>query len=264
MFAPIMSVALNLNETSEFEFGYKRVVSKPSYYSLRNNVSFHTPYLYESGNPLLKDEYTDKYYANYRNGKHYFELYFRSTNNFRSLVFDRYYVDEPVIIVKPVNIGRLNSVSILASSSYDFGKFLFNGSIAFSQQFLEYEMEKYNTPLVNVNIKGTYHLSTSFDATLKGFFNTNGNSRLSYVKDDCYVNFSIRKAFLKKKLNLSIYVEDIFNSSTESWALGLSDINVLKYNKKDTRRIGFVLSLDFDSAKGQYKGNRSSSEIDRL
>ena len=47
------------NEKMNMALSYRRVVNRPSYYQLRGDVQYNSPYSYEAGNPLLQNTYID-------------------------------------------------------------------------------------------------------------------------------------------------------------------------------------------------------------
>ncbi len=263
-FSPLLNIDWHFNDQYTMSLGYKRVVKRPSYYQLRSSVSFSSPYLYESGNPHLKDCFENRVYWNLTAGKIYAELYYTSIRGFYSMMFDQYSDHEAIIVVKPQNIGTLDAINFLLSSNLKWQQLSLGMSLLLTKQYFHFQATGYNTPFARFNLKAAYEFSKTMTVSFNSSYQTPGNVRITKQQSSFKSDFNLNMKCLNSQLYLSFFVNDVFNTSREYWSVDINNISMVKKNRKDSRQVGMRLTYNFGGHKVKYGGNTDSAEIDRL
>lgn len=244
---------------------YQNNTERPSYYQLRNNIQYNTPYLYETGNPYLrpvkmnslslslkwKDLIVESIYNNYKD----------------QILFLPKQYSNTIMILQPINLERSHNISISAIYSLRTSKIWKpNLEVALSKDFLEMGMSKlkYNEPMCFFRLRNDFTLPHNLQIGLYAMYNTRGNSSGDYKYQNFRSDLYLSRSFLNNNLRINLRCNDLFNSSRIKRYTYVD--NAFFYKKEDTDSRGLLLSVSyrFNQTKNKYKGTRASSEIDRL
>ena len=75
------------------------------------------------------------------------------------------------------------------------------------------------------------------------------------------LNINLTKSFLKNKIELGIYAEDVLNQNIARYSGNINNINMWQYEDQDRRNIGIELTWRFNSYKNTYKGKTSGQKV---
>jgi iron complex outermembrane recepter protein len=235
----------------------RRTIQRPVYENLNPFPRFIDQYIYESGNPSLKPQFTNNYEAN---------ISFEDRPIF---AFGRNYVNDiftSVVYQDPKN-------PLISYRTYDnLGKnqetyFRILGAIPPGKKYFfvagaQYSLNQYEGLLDNKPFtfeRGswrffTYHqlkIDDRSTVSLNGFMLVNGQQQFYELGNFGQVGISFNRQFIHKKLMLSAQFNDLFFTNNYGFTLNQGNINAIGNRQSDTRRFGINLRYNF----GQKKRN---------
>ncbi len=251
------------NDDIHATISYERKITYPSYNLLRSNIQYSSPYIYESGNPLLLPQMQNVFtgifgykdvraiigYTIYEDCiTHIIELY-----NGRS-----------VVLVKPDNIKGVKNSSFALSYTPTVGLWLPNFEFGVRWQHLSLSGKTYDKPVFKVRLNNSFSFPHEWFLAVNATWWSEGNSGIYLYKSSLQTNVNISKMLFDKKLTISLMVNDIFKTDKTKWYVDYSNIVADYARYDDTRYVQLTLRYNFNTAKSRYKGDSSSDEKQRL
>lgn len=243
---PSLSIGQIINEDNKMDFSISRRINRPSYTDLNPVRWYSDQYFYYSGNPDLIPELAWIYSLTYRlKNKYIFSVTYNQSLNFMNR---RLSIDDNGITIKSQsdNFGNRHRFDFTISTPfklYPFWDILFFSDVSYttypiSELSGEKQLSQWATTLMlqqDISLPKEYKINISaqwFSSELLGIYSSQPSG---------YVDFGIKKSFLKKKLVAQLTISDIFNTNRYK-AHSLSGIIDYRYNDKpDSRRFGLTL-----------------------
>lgn len=253
------------DEKINMSLSYRRVVNRPSYYQLRGDIQYNSPYSYEVGNPLLKNTYIDdiNYTVSYSNLN--FMASYKSYHNKTLFTIDQY-ENKAITMSGFTNVDGFKKISIASVWDPTFFK-VWNPEveIGFEKQFLKLRNKSvantYNRPYFYVSLYNILKLPLNYSFVVQAKYWTSYNSGVSYEYSGMFVDAFIQKYFMNKKMVIKIGAENIFNTSKEEWEMMYNSINFKKRAYNDNRFIYLSFTYNFHNTKKYAgKGTRNSEQ----
>lgn len=253
------------DEKINMSLSYRRVVNRPSYYQLRGDIQYNSPYSYEVGNPLLKNTYIDdiNYTVSYSNLN--FMASYKSYHNKTLFTIDQY-ENKAITMSGFTNVDGFKKISIASVWDPTFFK-VWNPEveIGFEKQFLKLRNKSvantYNRPYFYVSLYNILKLPLNYSFVVQAKYWTSYNSGVSYEYSGMFVDAFIQKYFMNKKMVIKIGAENIFNTSKEEWEMMYNSINLKKRAYNDNRFIYLSFTYNFHNTKKYAgKGTRNSEQ----
>ena len=273
---PTASVHYNVNETNGIGVSYKRSIQRPRYESLNPFRYYITENNYIGGNPDLVPAIEDKLVFSYDfKNKLFFELYYQNQKNSLDHLTIQ---DNAESILKSVN------ANLIRSFQYSFDILFYDSltpwwwaQISTSSYYLANEFFALES-LQNTYLNDTFgqYIQAFSQFTLSNDKSTTADVTAMYIssfvhgnqffKNQSSVNISLRKEFWDKRANLTIGVDDVFNT--------LNDVALVTryynqdnyfYTNRESRllRIGFKYNFGNARLRDNSKAIRME-ESDRL
>jgi len=240
---------------------YRRTILRPAYENLNPSVRIIDPFLYETGNPGLLPQFNNNYEANIsvderpilalgmNDTKDIFSqvIYSADTNtkiSFRT--YDNFGSNREIYarVLGAIPPGKKFFFVVVAQYNHNFYKGLYeNKALAFkkgSWTFFTYQNLKV-TPLTQVSINGFLRLKGQQQFYELGTF---GELRLS-----------VNQQLMNKKLNLTLFVNDIFKTNKNEFSIDQGSIHATGEREGDTRRFGINLRYNFGIRKKEDNNN---------
>ena len=95
----------------------------------------------------------------------------------------------------------------------------------------------------------TFKLTPTTQLTLNGFARFKGQLQFYELSSFGAVNFSVNQQLMKRKLNISASINDIFLTNNNDFTINQGSINATGFRKGDTRRFGLNLRYNFGFRK---------------
>lgn len=256
------------NEKMNMALSYRRVVNRPSYYQLRSDVQYNSPYSYEAGNPLLQNTYIDdiSYTVSYLdlNLIASYKLY-----HDKILFTIDQFEDKAITFSRFTNMDGFKKFSIASVWDPTFFK-IWNPEIevGFEKQFFKLNngnaVKSYNRPYLYVSLYNIIRFPHTISFVTQAKYWTSYNSGISCEYSGMFVDAYIQKYFFDKTMVLKIGAENIFNTNKDKWEMAFNTVNYKKNANNDSRFIYISFIYNFHNAKKYTGKGTRNSERNRL
>lgn len=234
---------------------YRRTISRPAYDYLNPSTRYIDPYLFETGNPTLRPQFTHNYEANIsvderpilaigvNQTKDIFNQVVYEADSSRAQAFRTW-----------DNLGKNKEVYFRALGAIPPGGRYF--IVAGAQYNLNhYEGLYQNKPLSfrrgtwSMFTYQTFNVTPLTRLTLNGFVRFKGQQGFYELTTFGALNMSISQQMFKKKLTITLGIQDMFYTNKNEFVLAQGSVNAYGVRKGDTRRGSLNLRYNFGIRK---------------
>ncbi|MBR4325040.1 MAG: TonB-dependent receptor [Bacteroidales bacterium] len=261
---PSASIATQLGVVQTM-LSYSEKIRRPTYFELRNSVSYTSRYHREYGDPKLKPAIIRDLSLMTSAGFMQLGVSYTNTSNYIALWQTVEPQNPEVEKVVPINIKNLPTLGIQFAAAPEFGFYSPNFEVMFQKQWLDGVSEgvtkSFSKPFCKVTFENSFSFDNGWYFEVDCYYNGKGNYEYVYLSRD-YFNFEayIEKSFLNDALSVEIGVVDIFyktrNDIRLSTETGFLDI----HKKSDSREFTLTVKYRFNHAKSKYKGAGAGNE----
>ncbi|MDD3740347.1 MAG: TonB-dependent receptor [Bacteroidales bacterium] len=238
---------------------YRRTISRPGYDMLNPSINFVDQFMYESGNPALKPQFTDNIELNvsfedmpvFAIGRNY------TTDIFSGVVYQN--PDNPDIAVRTYdNLGKSKETYLRGIIGIPpGGKYFF--ALGAQYNINEYD-GIYDGEALQYSRAGwrffTFHALKLFANTrisFSGFMMINGQMDFYELNNFGGLNVGIRQTFFDDKLTIGIQARDILGTMLVGYEINQGSINAWGDRYTDNRKIGINIRYSFGLSKRDDK-----------
>ena len=240
---------------------YRKSISRPPYDYLNPFPKYVNQYLYETGNPNLKPQFTQNLEANvsvdekpiialgYNDTKDIFANVMYQSDSVKSIAYKTY-----------DNLGANKEIYFRALGVIPPGrKYFFVLGVQYNHNLYNGEYE--NLPLLYKRGSWTFFtfhnlkLNKLTNITLNGFVKFKGQQQFYDLATFGSLNTSINHKFLKEKLTVSLSCSDIFYTQSTRFSTQVGNNNANGTRATDSRRLGINLRYNFGFNKKEEKKN---------
>ena len=256
---PYVYLSKNIMKIAGFDLRaflvYRRTISRPAYENLNPSPRLVDPYLYETGNPSLRPQFTQTYEANIsvderpiiavgvNDTKDIFNQVVYQADSNRSQAFRTY-----------DNLGKNKETYFRALGAIPpGGKYFFVVGGQYNHNFYQGTYE--NKPLSFKRGSWRFFTYHSLKATpttnifLNGFLMVNGQLQFYEVSNFGQLNTGFSQQLFKKKVTMNVFMQDIFYTNKNDFVLAQGSVNASGSRKTDSRRFGLFLRYNFGLRK---------------
>ncbi len=238
---------------------YRRTISRPGYQLLNPSQRYIVPYLFETGNPKLRPQFTQNYEANISvDERPIFALGVNDTKDIFSNVVYQADTSSRTAYRTYDNLGNNKEIYFRALGAIPPGGkyFIVAGTQYnhnFYQGFYEGKPLSYKKGSWSFFTYQTFKLSNTSQITLHGFARFNGQQQFYELTPFGSLNISINKQMIQKKLIITISGTDLFYTNNNDFTLLQGSISASGYRKSDTRRVGINARYNFGIRKKEER-----------
>jgi len=246
---------------------YRKTISRPSYEFLNPFPKYIDPFLYESGNPSLKPQFTSNYEANISvDDKPIFAFGINETKDIFTNVVYQSPTNKQVAYRTYDNLGKSKETYFRGIAVIPPGKAFFAVLGA------QYNHNVYNglyeqKPIVFDKATWTFFTFQSLKLgklstfTLNGFWRTNGQQQFYELDNFGQLNSSINRLFLNKKLTITVSMNDIFFTNKNTFTLRQGSIYAVGLRESDSRRFGINIRYNFGVKPKEQKMDMLDTDV---
>ncbi|MBP6144692.1 MAG: outer membrane beta-barrel protein [Sediminibacterium sp.] len=246
---------------------YRKTISRPSYEFLNPFPKYIDPFLYESGNPSLKPQFTSNYEANISvDDKPIFAFGVNETKDIFTNVVYQSPNNKQIAYRTYDNLGKSKETYFRGIAVIPPGKAFFAVLGA------QYNHNVYNgiyeqKPIVFDKATWTFFTFQSLKLgklstfTINGFWRTNGQQQFYELDNFGQLNSSLNRQFLNKKLTVTLSMNDIFFTNKNTFALRQGSIYAVGLRESDSRRWGINIRYNFGIKPKEQKMDMFNSEM---
>jgi iron complex outermembrane recepter protein len=240
---------------------FRKTISRPGYQSLNPTIRFIDQFLYETGNPALRPQFTDNYEFNISFNE--FPVLAVGRNYTRDIFSSVVYQDEeqPAIAIRTFdNLGKSKETYVRGMVGIPPGKRYFF-ALGAQYNFNHYEGFYEGTPLNYERGSWrffTFHSLTLFKETkltMSGFMMHKGNYGFYELKTFGALNMGLSQTFMSKKLQITLNARDILRTMVTAFELNQGSIISSGDRYTDNQRFGINIRYNFGiKTKEEKKG----------
>jgi len=263
---PSLHISKKLKTEQEIQASYSRRINRPQEWNLNPFPIYSDNYISQAGNANLLPEYIDSYELNimqrFKKGFVTLEGYYRQTNNALERTMNREENSDLIILI-PDNLDKNFAYGAELSSNITFTKWF---SVYASANIYSFNVQG---DIVSENIKtqslnSDFVLNSNFTFAktarfqLTGFYNAPKVTAQGQQGEMYGVNMALSNSFLKRKLDVSVRVRDVFQTMQFKFN---ADSPGLKTNftfNMDSPSVMFTVSYKINN----YKKRKEEEGID--
>lgn len=233
-------------EGSRISLNYNRRIDRPSYEDLNPIIAYQDKYDYRAGNAFLRPSYQDNIQLTHTYlAKYVTSLYFLKVDNFYNFNYFSQNDITKVYTTTKINLKRMYTYGLNFNAPIEVTDW-WNANLnvdASYQRFLDYSGNlNMNTTDVIVKLNQDFTVNKDLTANVKGYYETPTFYGITSLKSSYYASAGFSKKMLHQAGTLSVTLDDIFNTHRDRYTSNFINLNVLGYDKKETRigRISFI------------------------
>lgn len=258
-FFPYVYLSKNLMKIAGFDLRgylvYRRTINRPAYEYLNPSPRYIDPYLFESGNPSLRPQFTQTYEANIsvderpiiafgiNETKDIFNQVIYQADTNRSQAFRTY-----------DNLGKNKETYFRALGAIPpGGKYFFVAGAQYNHNFYQGTYE--SKPLSFKRGSWRFFTFHQFKATpntnifLNGFMMLKGQIQFYEISTFGQLNFGLSQQLFNKKVTMNLFLQDIFYTNRNEFVLTQGTVSATGERRSDTKRLGLFFRYNFGFRK---------------
>ncbi len=238
---------------------YRRTISRPGYQLLNPSQRYVDPYLFETGNPALRPQFTQNYEANISvDERPIFAIGINDTKDIFTNVVYQADTSSRIAYRTYDNLGSNKETYFRILGALPPGrKYFIVGGFQYNHNFYDGSYEgkplSFKKGSWSVFTYQTLKISGSSQLTLNGFARFNGQQQFYELSPFGTLNLSINQQFLKKKLTITLSATDLFFTNNNDFTLNQGSVVASGFRKSDTRRFGINARYNFGIRKKEEK-----------
>jgi hypothetical protein len=234
---------------------YRKTISRPAYEYLNPSPRYIDPYLYETGNPSLRPQFTKNYEANisvderpliaigYNDTKDIFTNVMYQADSSRKQAYRTY-----------DNLGSNKETYFRALGAIPPGKrYFFVVGMQYNHNFYQglYEGKplSFKRGSYTVFTYQTFKVTPLTQLTLSGFARFKGQLQFYELGSFGALNMSLNQQLLNKKLTITISANDLLATNKNEFTIEQGTLSASGLRRGDTRRFGVNLRYNFGLKK---------------
>jgi outer membrane receptor protein involved in Fe transport len=256
---PYVYISRNLMKIAGYDLRaylvYRRTISRPGYQLLNPSQRFVDPYLFETGNPSLRPQFTQNYEANVSvDERPILAIGVNDTKDIFTNVIYQADSNRRVSYRTYDNLGKNKEVYFRALGAIPpGGKYFIVAGLQYNHNFYEgfYEAKplSFKKGSWTIFTYQTLKLTPTTQLSLNGFARFKGQLQFYELSSFGALNFSVNQQLMKRKLVISASVNDIFLTNRNEFTIQQGSINATGFRNSDSRRFGLNIRYNFGFRK---------------
>ena len=240
---------------------YRRTINRPAYEYLNPSPRQVDQYLFETGNPTLRPQFTTNYEANISVDERPLIAigYNETTDIFNQVVYQ--VTDNKSLSYRTYdNLGNNKELYFRALGAIPPGKrYFFVAGVQYNRNYYQglYESKplSFKRGSWTVFTYQTFKIRPLTQLSVNGFARFKGQQQFYELSAFGALNMSLTQQLLNKKLVVTISANDIFKTNKNDFVLQQGSINASGFREGDTRRFGLNLRYNFGFRKREENSN---------
>jgi iron complex outermembrane recepter protein len=238
----------------------RRSITRPAYEYLNPFARFVDQYLYETGNPALRPQFTQNYEVNISVEE---RPIFAIGRNYTQDIFTNVLYQDPrnpaVAYRSYDNLGRNAETYFRLLGAIPPGKryfFVVGAQYNYNDYRGEYESRPLEFQRGSWSLFTFHQLKLDPQSTISinGFYRMKGQLQFYELSNFGNVNLNLNRHLLNRKLLATLSLNDVFFTNKYQFTLNQGSIAASGARINDTRRVGLSLRYNFGIRKKEEKG----------
>lgn len=261
-FFPSVALSRTLDKNNQLGFSYSRRIDRPGYDDLNPFMNFLDEYTFQKGNPYLNPQFTSSFDISHTyKGGITTSLNYSHTVDVMTFVTEQ--EDETLkTYATQRNLDEQNIYGLNVYAPVPVNKWWnINNNIQVFHMGFKSKSDEGDLNAGQVAVTYNMDHSITIDKTFTAQLTAQYQSPLQYgifkVGSQLVWNAGLKKSFMNKKMNLSLNMNDIFNTRRQNISTTYQNMD-LRFTEKGESQIG-RLSLSYRFGKNEVKAARRRS-----
>ncbi|MDE6537327.1 MAG: outer membrane beta-barrel family protein, partial [Muribaculaceae bacterium] len=268
---PSFSLALPVRKTM-FQLSYSRKYNRPSYAQMSSAVHYVDQYTYETGNPDLKNSFTDNLTLNFKyNWLMTMVTYKHIHNKIITTCYEYPTNPDITLLMKENSRNDANNLELLVSIQPGFiGKFYYPVAMTgIVTQFYDIDfrgsMKHMNSPMFLARLNNIFRLPKDFLVYANLNYRSSFDGENIHMGRSWQIDLSLTKTF-NRHWDASLSFNDVFNSARKtSMTIYSGQFEYISQKYNTLRGVEFSIGYKFNVTKSKYRGKGAGNkEKERL
>lgn len=254
---PSLHVSNRFNDKNQVMASYSRRINRPRGWYLEPYVSYVDEFTRRVGNPDLLPEYTDSYEMGYLRtleaGNVSFDAYYRQTDN-KITSIQTVDPETGILYFTYQNLNNDRAAGFEGSFMYDLTKWFnlnLSGSI-FNYRLDDLTSAEEGTVSSNnwdARAITSFKLPTETRLQVNFTYNSPTVSAQGNRNENYFVDLTLRQDFLKKQLNVTFRIDDVFATRQQTTETFGENFYVRDYQRRESQIMTLTLSYRLNNFK---------------
>lgn len=259
---PTLYYKYKIDNKRAFSIAYRSGIGRPSFHDINPFVIKQNDYLYLLGNPDLRPQYNDNFYADYTFGSNTLSAYAELTSK---MIHNVYYEKDDMIYYQALNYGNAQGYGInhAYNSNINTWLYLSINSGMFYNRFKPVAINSIDGFALYSNLFANVKLSKNWMVEIIQNYTTPSKYRNVDMAYRYNLDAGVQKTFLNGKLIAKVKVFDIFNTVRDKNISHYEMFTYDFYQKRKSRSVIFFLQFNIDNKKSLRDKKVSSDNENR-
>lgn len=242
---------------------YRRTISRPAYEYLNPSPRVVDPYLYDTGNPSLRPQFTRNYEANVSVDER--PIVAVGVNETKDIFTQVVYQQQAgaadssrkVAYRTYDNLGTNHEFYLRALGAIPGKKIFIVAGTQYNRNFYEgfYEGKplSFRRGTWMIFTYQTYKFTPTTQLTVNGFWRMRGQAQFYELSSFGQVSVSLTQQLLKKKLAVTLTGNDLLYTNNNDFTLAQGSVQASGYRQSDTRRVTLNVRYQFGFRKKEER-----------
>lgn len=263
---PSLHTSLELDKKHKLMASYSKRIRRPRGWYLDPVVSYEDRYTLRQGNPGLEPEYTNSFEVSFmkrfKTGFFTIESFYRRTNNVITRLSSVY--EDDILLMTYANLNKDEALGIEVMMNTALNKWwTLNVSGTAYHYTVTDEDASEESENWNFRMNNDFKLALNSRLQVRGNYNAPSATIQGERGASYYMSLAFRQDFMKKRLNMTVSVRDVFGTRKREITLDQPDYYMKQEMNRDPHVVRFSLSYKINDYKNKKKsGDMEESDMD--
>ena len=241
---------------------YRKNITRPAYSSMNNFTLFESQYVYQQGNPFLRNQINDIIQAigAYKNVS--FTASYNYIQRASGSALARHNTNESILLKQVVNIPHYSVVSLGLNWKDTFGPYSPDFGLSWQKQFLEYQGRRYNQPMIRFSTQHYIELGDGWRSNVSASYISRNNNLFYELSGRWNYNIMLSKSI--KNFTFDLGLKNLFLDNSFYRTREMSGIIAKEIEWQDYSGVSLNVSYRLNSVRARYSNQKTSNESKRF
>lgn len=241
---------------------YRKNITRPAYSSMNNFTLFESQYVYQQGNPFLRNQINDIIQAigAYKNVS--FTASYNYIQRASGSALARHNTNESILLKQVVNIPHYSVVSLGLNWKDTFGPYSPAFGLSWQKQFLEYQGRRYNQPMIRFSTQHYIELGDGWRSSVSASYISRNNNLFYELSGHWNYNIMLSKSI--KNFTFDLGLKNLFLDNSFYRKREMSGIIAKEIEWQDYSGVSLNVSYRLNSVRARYSNQKTSNESKRF
>ena len=241
---------------------YRKSLNRPAYSSLNNFTLIENQYVYQQGNPFLRNETNDalQLLGTYKTLS--FSASYNYIRNTATTALARHETKDDVVLKRRINIPSYSTLSLGLDWSDSFGPYSPSFGVELHKQFFEYQGATYGRPMLELSTDHYVELGKDWRVDVSASYSSRSHQLFSDLSARWDYSLMLSKDLGNFTFDLTL--QNLFLDNKHYKTREMAGILAREVEAQDFSGVSLNVSYRLHSVKASYSNKKASSESHRF